>query len=182
LTDGAQITFLCPRHPAKGFEADVRPWAAALLAVFATKLDTAITLSAWPPPEGSRKAEAEAEKAKAEAGVLNRRHRRDHSSKARSFWSLKTAMASAPRRRIPPAGRGLRRHNVKTTARNGKATGISQVSKNLKMLISRQRNHQIESKTTANQWSAQGVRLLNMEPGTEQVKCGIPPTRNRTGR
>ncbi len=68
--------------------------------------------------------------------------------------------------------------NVKTTERNGKVVGISQVSeKSAVMLISQYgKIVRIESKFIRESGrSAQGVRLLNVEPGDRVAVVVIPP-------
>ncbi len=95
-----------------------------------------------------------------------------------------------PLGRIAPAGSLVRAGgagviNVKTTARNGKVTGISQVSEKSEVMLISQYGKiiRIESKTIRESGrSAQGVRLLNMEPGDRVAAAVvIPPDEEPNG-
>jgi len=68
--------------------------------------------------------------------------------------------------------------NVKTTQRNGKVFGISQVSEKSEVMLISQYGKiiRIESKFIRESGrSAQGVRLLNVEPGDRVAAVVIPP-------
>src|SRR5713226_1743880 len=74
--------------------------------------------------------------------------------------------------------------NVKTTARNGKVTGISQVSEKSEVMLISQYGKiiRIESKTIRESGrSAQGVRLLNMEPGDRVAAAVVIPPDEENG-
>src|SRR5882672_10727874 len=75
--------------------------------------------------------------------------------------------------------------NVKTTERNGKVVGISQVSEKSEVMLISQYGKiiRIESKTIRESGrSAQGVRLLNMEPGDRVAAAVvIPPDEEPNG-
>jgi DNA gyrase subunit A len=74
--------------------------------------------------------------------------------------------------------------NVKTTARNGKVVGISQVSEKSEVMLISQYGKiiRIESKFIRESGrSAQGVRLLNVEPGDRVAAAVVIPPDEPTG-
>ncbi len=74
--------------------------------------------------------------------------------------------------------------NVKTTARNGKVVGISQVTEKSEVMLISQYGKiiRIESKFIRESGrSAQGVRLLNVEPGDRVAAAVVIPPEEPTG-
>jgi DNA gyrase subunit A len=74
--------------------------------------------------------------------------------------------------------------NVKTTARNGKVVGISQVSEKSEVMLISQYGKiiRIESKFIRESGrSAQGVRLLNVEPGDRVAAAVVIPPEEPNG-
>jgi DNA gyrase subunit A len=74
--------------------------------------------------------------------------------------------------------------NVKTTARNGKVVGISQVTEKSEVMLISQYGKiiRIESKFIRESGrSAQGVRLLNVEPGDRVAAAVVIPPEEPNG-
>ena len=74
--------------------------------------------------------------------------------------------------------------NVKTTARNGKVVGISQVSEKSEVMLISQYGKiiRIESKFIRESGrSAQGVRLINVEPGDRVAAAVVIPPEEPNG-
>jgi DNA gyrase subunit A len=192
LTDGSQIIFLAS-HDGQAIrfdEADVRPMGRPAYGVRGMNLDkddyiVGMATTAKDP----KKAEAELEKAKAEAGVPEATAT-DATIPIKGSLILSVTENGYGKRtpadeyRLQGRG-GSGVINVKTTARNGKVTGISQVSEKSEVMLISQYGKiiRIESKTIRESGrSAQGVRLLNMEPGDRVAAAVvIPPDEEPSG-
>jgi DNA gyrase subunit A len=192
LTDGAQIIFLAS-HDGQAIrfdEADVRPMGRPAYGVRGMNLDDGdYIVGMATTPKDPKKAEAEAEKAKAEAGVPEATAT-DATIPIKGSLILSVTENGYGKRtpadeyRLQGRG-GSGVINVKTTARNGKVTGISQVSEKSEVMLISQYGKiiRIESKTIRESGrSAQGVRLLNMEPGDRVAAAVvIPPDEEPNG-
>jgi DNA gyrase subunit A len=192
LTDGAQIIFLAS-HDGQAIrfdEADVRPMGRPAYGVRGMNLDEGdYIVGMATTPKDPKKAEAEAEKAKAEAGVPEATAT-DATIPIKGSLILSVTENGYGKRtpadeyRLQGRG-GSGVINVKTTARNGKVTGISQVSEKSEVMLISQYGKiiRIESKTIRESGrSAQGVRLLNMEPGDRVAAAVvIPPDEEPNG-
>ena len=185
LTDGAQIIFLAS-HDGQAIrfdEADVRPMGRPAYGVRGMDLDTGdYIVGMATTPKDPKKAEAELEKAKAEAGVPEATAT-DATIPIKGSLILSVTENGYGKRtpadeyRLQGRG-GSGVINVKTTARNGKVTGISQVSEKSEVMLISQYGKiiRIESKTIRESGrSAQGVRLLNMEPGDRVAAAVVIP-------
>jgi DNA gyrase subunit A len=192
LTDGAQIIFLAS-HDGQAIrfdEADVRPMGRPAYGVRGMNLDDGdYIVGMATTPKDPKKAEAELEKAKAEAGVPEATAT-DATIPIKGSLILSVTENGYGKRtpadeyRLQGRG-GSGVINVKTTARNGKVTGISQVSEKSEVMLISQYGKiiRIESKTIRESGrSAQGVRLLNMEPGDRVAAAVvIPPDEEPNG-
>ncbi len=185
LTDGAQIIFLAS-HDGQAIrfdEADVRPMGRPAYGVRGMNLDEGdYIVGMATTPKDPKKAEAELEKAKAEAGVPEATAT-DATIPIKGSLILSVTENGYGKRtpadeyRLQGRG-GSGVINVKTTARNGKVTGISQVSEKSEVMLISQYGKiiRIESKTIRESGrSAQGVRLLNMEPGDRVAAAVVIP-------
>jgi DNA gyrase subunit A len=185
LTDGSQIIFLAS-HDGQAIrfdESDVRPMGRPAYGVRGMNLDKDdYIVGMATTPKDPKKAEAEAEKAKAEAGVPEATAT-DATIPIKGSLILSVTENGYGKRtpadeyRLQGRG-GSGVINVKTTARNGKVTGISQVSENSEVMLISQYGKiiRIESKTIRESGrSAQGVRLLNMEPGDRVAAAVVIP-------
>ena len=192
LTDGSQIIFLAS-HDGQAIrfdEADVRPMGRPAYGVRGMNLDKGdYIVGMATTPKDPKKAEAELEKAKAEAGVPEATAT-DATIPIKGSLILSVTENGYGKRtpadeyRLQGRG-GSGVINVKTTARNGKVTGISQVSEKSEVMLISQYGKiiRIESKTIRESGrSAQGVRLLNMEPGDRVAAAVvIPPDEEPNG-
>jgi DNA gyrase subunit A len=185
LTDGSQIIFLAS-HDGQAIrfdESDVRPMGRPAYGVRGMNLDKDdYIVGMATTPKDPKKAEAEAEKAKAEAGVPEATAT-DATIPIKGSLILSVTENGYGKRtpadeyRLQGRG-GSGVINVKTTARNGKVTGISQVSEKSEVMLISQYGKiiRIESKTIRESGrSAQGVRLLNMEPGDRVAAAVVIP-------
>jgi DNA gyrase subunit A len=185
LTDGGQIIFLAS-HDGQAIrfdESDVRPMGRPAYGVRGMNLDKDdYIVGMATTPKDPKKAEAEAEKAKAEAGVPEATAT-DATIPIKGSLILSVTENGYGKRtpadeyRLQGRG-GSGVINVKTTARNGKVTGISQVSEKSEVMLISQYGKiiRIESKTIRESGrSAQGVRLLNMEPGDRVAAAVVIP-------
>ncbi len=172
LTDGSQIIFLAS-HDGQAIAYGVR-------GMNLDKDDYIVGMATT--PKDPKKAEAEAEKAKAEAGVPEATAT-DATIPIKGSLILSVTENGYGKRtpadeyRLQGRG-GSGVINVKTTARNGKVTGISQVSEKSEVMLISQYGKiiRIESKTIRESGrSAQGVRLLNMEPGDRVAAAVVIP-------
>jgi DNA gyrase subunit A len=191
LTDGAQIIFLAS-HDGQAIrfdESDVRPMGRPAYGVRGMNLDTGdYIVGMATTPKDPKKAEAELEKAKAEAGVPEATAT-DATIPIKGSLILSVTENGYGKRtpadeyRLQGRG-GSGVINVKTTARNGKVTGISQVSEKSEVMLISQYGKiiRIESKTIRESGrSAQGVRLLNMEPGDRVAAAVVIPPDEENG-
>src|SRR6266478_3397891 len=192
LTDGNQIIFLAS-HDGQAIrfdEADVRDMGRPAYGVRGMKLDEKdYIVGMATTPKDPKKAEAELEKAKAEAGVPEATAT-DATIPIRGSLILSVTENGYGKRtpadeyRLQGRG-GSGVINVKTTERNGKVTGISQVSEKSEVMLISQYGKiiRIESKTIRESGrSAQGVRLLHMEPGDRVAAAVvIPPEEEPNG-
>jgi DNA gyrase subunit A len=185
LTDGSQIIFLAS-HDGQAIrfdESDVRPMGRPAYGVRGMNLDEGdYIVGMATTPKDPKKAEAELEKAKAEAGVPEATAT-DATIPIKGSLILSVTENGYGKRtpadeyRLQGRG-GSGVINVKTTARNGKVTGISQVSEKSEVMLISQYGKiiRIESKTIRESGrSAQGVRLLNMEPGDRVAAAVVIP-------
>jgi len=192
LTDGNQIVFLAS-HDGQAIrfdEADVRDMGRPAYGVRGMKLDEkdyivgmAIT------PKDPKKAEAEAEKAKAEAGVPEATAT-DATIPIKGSLILSITENGYGKRtpadeyRLQGRG-GSGVINVKTTERNGKVTGIAQVTEKSEVMLISQYGKiiRMDSSTIRESGrSAQGVRLLHMEAGDRVAAAVvIPPDEEPNG-
>jgi DNA gyrase subunit A len=190
LTDGSQIIFLAS-HDGQAIrfdEADVRPMGRPAYGVRGMNLDDKdYIVGMATTPKDPKKAEAELEKAKAEAGVPEATAT-DATIPIRGSLILSVTENGYGKRtpadeyRLQGRG-GSGVINVKTTERNGKVTGISQVSEKSEVMLISQYGKiiRIESKTIRESGrSAQGVRLLHMEPGDRVAAAVVIPPDDET--
>ncbi len=192
LTDGSQIIFLAS-HDGQAIrfdEADVRSMGRPAYGVRGMNLDDKdYIVGMATTPKDPKKAEAELEKAKAEAGVPEATAT-DETIPIKGSLILSVTENGYGKRtpadeyRLQGRG-GSGVINVKTTERNGKVTGISQVSEKSEVMLISQYGKiiRIESKTIRESGrSAQGVRLLHMEPGDRVAAAVvIPPDEEPNG-
>src|SRR6202142_3854406 len=192
LTDGGQILFLAS-HDGQAIrfdEADVRPMGRPAYGVRGMNLDEGdYIVGMATTPKDPKKAEAELEKAKAEAGVPEATAT-DATIPIKGSLILSVTENGYGKRtpadeyRLQGRG-GSGVINVKTTERNGKVPGISQVSEKSEVMLISQYGKiiRIESKTIRESGrSAQGVRLLHMEPGDRVAAAVvIPPDEEPNG-
>jgi DNA gyrase subunit A len=192
LTDGSQIIFLAS-HDGQAIrfdEAGVRPMGRPAYGVRGMALDKGdYIVGMATTPKDPKKAEAEVEKAKAEAGVPEATAT-DATIPVKGSLILSVTENGYGKRtpadeyRLQGRG-GSGVINVKTTERNGKVTGISQVSEKSEVMLISQYGKiiRIESKTIRESGrSAQGVRLLHMEAGDRVAAAVvIPPDEEGNG-
>ena len=184
LTDGQQIIFLAS-HDGQAIrfdEADVRSMGQAY-GVRGMNLDKGdYIVGMATTPKDVKKAEAEAEKAKAEAGVPEATAT-DEILPIRGSLILSVTEGGYGKRtpadeyRLQGRG-GSGVINVKTTERNGKVVGIAQVTeKSEVMLISHYgKIIRMDSATIRESGrAAQGVRLLHLEPGDRVAAAVVIP-------
>ena len=192
LTDGNQIIFLAS-HDGQAIrfdESDVRDMGRPAYGVRGMKLDEkdyivgmAIT------PKDPKKAEAELQKAKAEAGVPEATAT-DATIPIKGSLILSITENGYGKRtpadeyRLQGRG-GSGVINVKTTERNGKVSGIAQVSESSEVMLISQYGKiiRMDSSTIRESGrSAQGVRLLHMEAGDRVAAAVvIPPDEEPNG-
>ena len=185
LTDGDQIIFLAS-HDGQAIrfdEADVRSMGRPAYGVRGMNLDKGdYIVGMATTPKDVKKAEAEAEKAKAEAGV-------PEATATDEILPIKGSLILS----VTEGGYGKRTPadeyrlqgrggsgviNVKTTERNGKVVGIAQVTeKSEVMLISHYgKIIRMDSATIRESGrAAQGVRLLHLEPGDRVAAAVVIP-------
>ncbi|MCU1306226.1 MAG: gyrase subunit, partial [Acidobacteriaceae bacterium] len=185
LTDGSQIIFLAS-HDGQAIrfdESGVRSMGRPAYGVRGMALDKGdYIVGMATTPKDPKKAEAEVEKAKAEAGVPEATAT-DATIPVKGSLILSVTENGYGKRtpadeyRLQGRG-GSGVINVKTTERNGKVTGISQVSEKSEVMLISQYGKiiRIESKTIRESGrSAQGVRLLHMEPGDRVAAAVVIP-------
>jgi DNA gyrase subunit A len=192
LTDGNQIIFLAS-HDGQAIrfdESDVRDMGRPAYGVRGMKLDEKdYIVGMATTPKDAKKAEAEAEKAKAEAGVPEATAT-DATIPIKGSLILSITENGYGKRtpadeyRLQGRG-GSGVINVKTTERNGKVVGIAQVTEKSELMLISQYGKiiRMDSSTIRESGrSAQGVRLLHMEPGDRVAAAVvIPPEEEPNG-
>jgi DNA gyrase subunit A len=192
LTDANQIVFLAS-HDGQAIrfdEEDVRPMGRPAFGVRGMKLDTGdYIVGMATTPKDVKKAEADAEKVKAKAGVAEA-VATDETLPIRGSLILSVTENGYGKRtpadeyRLQGRG-GSGVINVKTTARNGKVTGIAQVTEDSEVMLISQYGKIIRMDSSTIRESgraAQGVRLLQLEPGDRVAAAVvIPPEEEPNG-
>jgi DNA gyrase subunit A len=192
LTDGNQIVFLAS-HDGQAIrfeEDDVRPMGRPAFGVRGMKLDTGdYIVGMATTPKDVKKAEADLEKAKAKAGVPEATAT-DETIPIKGSLILSVTENGYGKRtpadeyRLQGRG-GSGVINVKTTARNGKVTGIAQVTEDSEVMLISQYGKIIRMDSSTIRESgraAQGVRLLQLEPGDRVAAAVvIPPEEEPNG-
>jgi DNA gyrase subunit A len=192
LTDGNQIIFLAS-HDGQAIrfdESDVRDMGRPAYGVRGMKLDEKdYIVGMATTPKDLKKAEAELEKAKAAAGVPEATAT-DATIPIKGSLILSITENGYGKRtpadeyRLQGRG-GSGVINVKTTERNGKVTGIAQVSEKSEVMLISQYGKiiRMDSSTIRESGrSAQGVRLLHMEAGDRVAAAVvIPPEEEPNG-
>jgi DNA gyrase subunit A len=192
LTDGSQIIFLASHNgqAIRFDEADVRDMGRPAFGVRGMKLDEKdYIVGMATTPKDPKKAEAELEKAKAEAGVPEATAT-DATIPIKGSLILSITENGYGKRtpadeyRLQGRG-GSGVINVKTTERNGKVAGIAQVTEKSELMLISQYGKiiRMDSGTIRESGrSAQGVRLLHMEPGDRVAAAVvIPPDEEPNG-
>src|SRR5213594_346917 len=175
LTDGNQIVFLAS-HDGQAIrfdESDVRSMGRPAYGVRGMNLDEKdYIVGMATTPKDIKKAEAEVEKAKAEAGVPEATAT-DATIPVKGSLILSVTENGYGKRtpadeyRLQGRG-GSGVINVKTTARNGKVVGIAQVTEESEVMLISQYGKIIRMDSSTIRESgraAQGVRLLSLEAG-----------------
>ena len=191
LTDGNQIVFLAS-HDGKAIrfdEGDVRSMGRPAYGVRGMSLEASdYIVGMATTPKDAQKAAADAEQAKAEAGVPEATAT-DVTIPVKGSLILSVTENGFGKRtpadeyRLQGRG-GSGVINVKTTERNGKVVGISQVTEDSEvMLISHYgKIIRIESKFIRESGrSAQGVRLLQLEAGDKVAAAVVIPPEEENG-
>jgi DNA gyrase subunit A len=192
LTDGSQIIFLAS-HDGQAIrfdESDVRDMGRPAYGVRGMKLDEKdYIVGMATTPKDLKKAEAELEKAKAEAGVPEATAT-DATIPIKGSLILSITENGYGKRtpadeyRLQGRG-GSGVINVKTTERNGRVVGIAQVTEKSELMLISQYGKiiRMDSGTIRESGrSAQGVRLLHMEPGDRVAAAVvIPPEEEPNG-
>jgi DNA gyrase subunit A len=175
LTDGAQIVFLAS-HDGQGIrfdESDVRSMGRPAYGVRGMSLDKGdYIVGMATTPKDAKKAQAEAAKAAAEAGVPEVTAT-DETLPIKGSLILSVSENGYGKRtpadeyRLQGRG-GSGVINIKTSERTGKVVGIAQVDENSQVMLISQYGKIIRMDSTTIRESgrnAQGVRLLHLEPG-----------------
>ena len=192
LTDGSQIIFLAS-HDGQAIrfdESDVRDMGRPAYGVRGMKLDAKdYIVGMATTPKDPKKAEAELEKAKAEAGVPEATAT-DATIPIKGSLILSITENGYGKRtpadeyRLQGRG-GSGVINVKTTERNGKVVGIAQVTEKSELMLISQYGKIIRmdfGTIRESGRSAQGVRLLHMEAGDRVAAAVvIPPEEEPNG-
>ncbi len=185
LTDGTQIVFLAS-HDGQAIrfeEDDVRPMGRPAFGVRGMKLDEGDYIVGMAiTPKDVKKAEEDLEKAKAKAGVPEATAT-DESIPIKGSLILSVTENGYGKRtpadeyRLQGRG-GSGVINVKTTVRNGKVTGIAQVTEDSEVMLISQYGKIIRMDSSTIRESgraAQGVRLLQLEPGDRVAAAVVIP-------
>jgi DNA gyrase subunit A len=192
LTDGNQIVFLAS-HDGQAIrfdESDVRPMGRPAYGVRGMNLEEKdYIVGMATTPKDVRKAEAEAATAKAKSGVPEATAT-DETLPMKGSLILSVTENGYGKRtpadeyRLQGRG-GSGVINVKTTERNGKVVGIAQVTEESEVMLISQYGKiiRMDSSTIRESGrSAQGVRLLQMEPGDRVAAAVvIPPEEEENG-
>ena len=185
LTDGNQIVFLAS-HDGQAIrfdESDVRSMGRPAYGVRGMNLDTGdYIVGMATTPKDAKKAEAEAEKVKAETGVAEATAT-DVTIPIKGSLILSVTEGGYGKRtpadeyRLQGRG-GSGVINVKTTERNGKVVGIAQVTEDSEVMLISQYGKIIRMDSSTIRESgraAQGVRLLHLEPGDRVAAAVVIP-------
>jgi DNA gyrase subunit A len=185
LTDGNQIVFLAS-HDGQAIrfdESDVRSMGRPAYGVRGMNLDEKdYIVGMATTPKDIKKAEAEVEKAKAEAGVPEATAT-DATIPVKGSLILSVTENGYGKRtpadeyRLQGRG-GSGVINVKTTERNGKVVGIAQVTEDSEVMLISQYGKIIRMDSSTIRESgraAQGVRLLHLEPGDRVAAAVVIP-------
>jgi DNA gyrase subunit A len=185
LTDGNQIIFLAS-HEGQAIrfdESDVRDMGRPAYGVRGMKLDEKdYIVGMATTPKDPKKAQAEVEKIKAEAGVPGATAT-DETLPIKGSLILSVTengygkRTAADEYRLQGRG-GSGVINVKTTERNGRVVGIAQVTEDSEVMLISQYGKiiRMDSSTIRESGrSAQGVRLLHMEPGDRVAAAVVIP-------
>jgi DNA gyrase subunit A len=190
LTDGNQIVFLAS-HDGQAIrfdENDVRPMGRPAYGVRGMNLDTSdYIVGMATTPKDVKKAEAEAEKAKAKTGVEAAATDETIPVKGSLILSVTEngygKRTPADEYRLQGRG-GSGVINVKTTARNGKVVGIAQVTEESEVMLISQYGKIIRMDSSTIRESgraAQGVRLLQLEAGDRVAAAVVIPPDEENG-
>ena len=185
LTDGSQIVFLAS-HNGKAIrfeESDVRAMGRPAYGVRGMSLDEGdYIVGMATTAKDAQKAQAEAENAKAKSGVPEATAT-DETLPVKGSLILSVTengygkRTAADEYRLQGRG-GSGVINVKTTERNGKVVGIAQVTEESEVMLISQYGKiiRMDSSTIRESGrSAQGVRLLQMEPGDRVAAAVVIP-------
>jgi DNA gyrase subunit A len=185
LTDGNQIIFLAS-HEGQAIrfdEADVRDMGRPAYGVRGMKLDEKdYIVGMATTPKDPKKAEAEAQKAKEKSGGAEVTAT-DETLPIKGSLILSVTengygkRTAADEYRLQGRG-GSGVINVKTTERNGRVVGIAQVTEDSEVMLISQYGKiiRMDSSTIRESGrSAQGVRLLHMEPGDRVAAAVVIP-------
>ena len=185
LTDGNQIIFLASHEgmAVRFDENDVRSMGRAAYGVWGMDLENGdYIVGMATTPRDIKKAEADAEKARAKAG-LEEVVATDETIPIKGSLILSVTENGFGKRTPANEYRLTRRGgkgviNVKTTERNGKVVGIAQVSEDDQVMLISQYGKiiRMDSSTIRESGrSAQGVRLLNVETGDRVAAAVVIP-------
>jgi len=185
LTDGNQIIFLASHEgmAVRFDENDVRSMGRAAYGVWGMDLEKGdYIVGMATTPRDIKKAEADAEKARAKAG-LEEVVATDETIPIKGSLILSVTENGFGKRTPANEYRLTRRGgkgviNVKTTERNGKVVGIAQVSEDDQVMLISQYGKiiRMDSSTIRESGrSAQGVRLLNVETGDRVAAAVVIP-------
>ena len=185
LTDGSQIVFLAS-HDGQAIrfdEDDVRRMGRPAYGVRGMRLDTGdYIVGMATTPKDAKKAEAAAEEVKAKTGVAEVTAT-DETLPIKGSLILSVTENGYGKRtpadeyRLQGRG-GSGVINVKTTARNGKVTAIAQVTEDSEVMLISQYGKIIRMDSSTIRESgraAQGVRLLQLEPGDRVAAAVVIP-------
>jgi DNA gyrase subunit A len=192
VTDGQQIVFLAT-HEGQAIrfdEEDVRPMGRQAYGVWGIRMEKGdYVVGMATTPKDLEKAEADAAKAAADAGVPEATAT-DETLPLKGSLILSVTengygkRTAADEYRLQGRG-GSGVINVKTTERNGKVVGIAQVSERSEVMLISQYGKiiRMDSKTIRESGrAAQGVRLLQLEPGDRVAAAVvIPPEEEGNG-
>src|SRR5581483_5964335 len=190
LTDGNQLIFLAS-HDGQAIrfdENDVRSMGRPAYGVRGMNLDKGdYIVGMATTPKDVKKAQAEAEKAKAKAGV--EATATDETIPVKGSLILSVTENGCGKRtpadeyRLQGRG-GSGGINVKTTERNGKVVGIAQVTEESEVMLISQYGKIIRMDSSTIRESgraAQGVRLLQLEPGDRVAAAVVIPPETENG-
>jgi DNA gyrase subunit A len=191
VTDGQQIVFLAT-HEGQAIrfdEEDVRPMGRQAYGVWGIRMEKGDYVVGMATTAKDReKAEAEAAKAAADAGVPEATAT-DETLPLKGSLILSVTengygkRTAADEYRLQGRG-GSGVINVKTTERNGKVVGIAQVTEKSEVMLISQYGKiiRMDSKTIRESGrAAQGVRLLQLEPGDRVAAAVVIPPEEEGG-